>query len=111
MFQPLYTQTTVGLGVSVWIKKERKKDEQFGILANSVLAASGWFLSTLRVFLVTEHLVMKVRHLRKLMAVVLAEISRLIYVLGSLWDVRAIPTYRVYRTCDNTVDAHTGPMG
>jgi len=44
MFQPLYTQTTVGLGVSVWIKKEGKKDEQFGILANSVLGAY-WVVS------------------------------------------------------------------
>ena len=67
------------------LKKEeerRKKDEQFDILANSQLGASAWFLSTLRVFLVTEHLIMKVRHLGKLLAVVLAEISRLPYVLG-----------------------------
>ena len=63
-------------------KEERKKDEQFGILENSQLGASAWFLSTLRVFSVTEHLIMKVRHLGKLIAVVLAEISRLPYVLG-----------------------------
>ena len=110
MFQPLYTQTTVGLGVSVWIKKERKMNN-LAFWQTLRLELTGWFLSTLRIFLVTEHLIMKVRHLRKLMAVVLAEISRLTYVLGSLWDVRAIPTYRVYRTCDNIVDAHTGPMG
>jgi len=74
-----------------------------------VLGDSEWFLSTLRVFLVTEHVIMKVRHLRKLMAVVLARFP-------------GLPMYWLYGTSEpslhtgstdpviDIVDAHTGPM-
>ncbi len=58
-----------------------------------------WFLATLRVWLVTEHSVMKVRYLWKLMTAFLAEFPRLLFVLH-IWHVRAIPTYRLYRLCD-----------
>jgi len=75
------------------------------------LELTGWFLSTLRIFLGYRTLDYEGQAPKKANGCGFGRDSRLTYVLGSLWDVRAIPTYRVYRTCDNIVDAHTGPMG
>ncbi len=86
---PIRAETTVSTYGSVEIarlkkKKERKKkeeDEQLAVLTNSSLVLPRWLLATLTVSVVTEHLSMKVRYPQSLTTVVLAEFSRLPFVL------------------------------
>ncbi len=84
---PIRAETTVSTYGSVEIarlkKKERKKeeDEQLAVLTNSSLVLQRWLLATLTVFVVTEHSSMKVRYPQSLTTAVLAEFSRLPFVL------------------------------
>ncbi len=85
---PIRAETTVSTYGSVEIarleKKERRKkeeDEQLAVLTNSSLVFPRWLLATLTVFMVTEHSSMKVRYPQSLTTAVLAEFSRLPFVL------------------------------
>ncbi len=86
---PIRAETTVSTYGSVELarleKKERKKeeeeDEQLAVLTNSSLVLPRWLLATLTVSVVTEHSSMKVRYPQSLTTVVLAEFSRLPFVL------------------------------
>ncbi len=82
---PIHAETTVSTYGSVEIsrleKKEEEEDEQLAVLTNSSLVLPRWLLVTLKVFVVTEYSRMKVRYPQSLTAVVLAEFSRLPFVL------------------------------
>ncbi len=80
-------ETTVSTFGSVEIahlekkKERRKKKNNLAVLTKSSLVLLQWLLATLKVFVVTEHSSMKVRYPYSLIAVVLAEFSRLPFVL------------------------------
>ncbi len=79
---PICAETTVSTYSSVEIAcLEKKKKEQFGTLTNSSLVLPRWLLATLTVLVVTEHSRVKDRYPRSLTTVVLAEFSRLPFVL------------------------------
>ncbi len=84
---PIRAETTVSNYGSVEIarlkkkKKEEEEDEQLAVLTNSSLVLPRWLLATLTVSVVTEHSSMKVRYPQSLTTVVLAEFSRLPFVL------------------------------
>ncbi len=79
-------ETTVSTYGSVEIarqeeKKERKKMNNLAVLTNSSLVLPRRLLASLTVLVVTEHSSMKVRYPHSLTTVVLAEFSRLPFVL------------------------------
>ncbi len=83
---PIRAETTVSTYGSVEIAHlEKKKKERrrtiLAVLTNSSLVLPRWLLATLKVFVVTEHSSMKVRYPQSLTTVVLAEFSRLPFVL------------------------------
>ncbi len=84
---PIRAETTVSTYGSVEIarlekkKKKKEEDEQLAVLTNSSLVLPRWLLVTLMVSVVTEHSSMKVRYPQSLTTVVLAEFSRLLFVL------------------------------
>ncbi len=78
------TTCTVSIYGSVEIahlEKKKEEDEQLAVLTNSSLVLPQWLLATLTVLVVTEHSSMKVRYPQSLATVVLAEFSRLSFVL------------------------------
>ncbi len=87
---PIRAETTVSTYGSVEIarlkkkkvkKKKKEEDEQLAVLTNSSLVLPRWLLATLTVLVLTEHSRMKVRYPQSLTTVVLAEFSRLPFVL------------------------------
>ncbi len=83
---PIRAETTVSTYGSLEIarlekKKERKKKNNLEVLTYSSLVLPRWLLATLTVLVVTEHSLMKVRYPHSLTTVVLAEFSRLPFVL------------------------------
>ncbi len=83
---PIRAETTVSTYGSVEIarlekKKKKEEDEQLAVLTNSSLVLPRWLLVSLMVSVVTEHSSMKVRYPQSFPTVVLAEFSRLPFVL------------------------------
>ncbi len=81
---PIRAETTVSTYSSVEIarlEKKKEEDEQLAVLTNSSLVLPRWLLATLTVLVVTEYSRMKVRYPQSLTTVVLAEFSRLPFVL------------------------------
>ncbi len=80
---PIRAESTVSTYGSVEIArlKMKKEDEQLAVLTNSSLVLPRWLLATLTVLVITEHSRMKVRYPQSLTTVVLAEVSRLPFVL------------------------------
>ncbi len=84
---PIRVETTVSTHGSVEIARLKKKEERkkkmnnLAVLTNSSLVLPQWLLATLTVFVVTEHSSMKVRYPQSLTTAVLAEFSRLPFVL------------------------------
>ncbi len=83
---PIRAETTVSTCGSVEIarlekKERRKKKNNLAVLTNSSLVLPRWLLVTLTVLVVTEHSRMKIRYPQSLTTVVLAEFSRLLFVL------------------------------